>query len=316
MCAATPDYQRLDDTHAALAALALRQHAVFRPDHLEAIGISRSAAAQRVAAGRLFRVYHAVYSFVPANLLSIEGRYLAAVFACGPSAVLSHRSGAALHGLRPSRQARIEVTVVGSGTRCHPGIQVHRSRTLDSARDVVEVRGIPVTSVARTLLDLAEVITPRGVTRALDQAEILRCLDVVAIRDQLKRNHGRHGAPVLAELIQCHHGADTLTASELEERVLALIRRANLPAPEVNAMIALPEGEPIYGDFVWRAQRLIVETDGRASHGTAQAFEGDRTRDQRALLGGWRVVRFTWRQVVEDPARVAATIAALLSPAG
>ena len=301
-----------------LLAIGLDQHAIVSLDDCLRAGIARATIQKWARAQELFRLHQGIYSLVPPKLLTRKGHYLAAVLACGPSAALSYRAAAALGALRNGGRRPIEVTVIGSGTRVHAGVQVHRSRTLDAARDVVRIDNIPVTSVARTLLDLCEVLPPRAVERALHQADVLQVLDLAAINDQLARNRGRHRAHVLAELIERHHGADTLTANESEERVLAIIRTAELPRPEVNALIALPEGEPIYGDFVWPAQRLIVETDGRASHATGQAFEGDRVRDQRALLAGWRVVRFTWRQVVQDPARVAATIAALLdgSPAG
>ena len=293
--------------------LGARQHAVFTPAQLAAIGIKRDTSRQRVRAGRLFRVHQGVYSLVPAALLSQSGRFLAAVFACGPTAVLSHRSAAALLDLRATDRRRIDVTVTTSGTRTHPGIDVHRSRTL-APEDITTINGIAVTTVARTLLDLAEVIPRRGVERAFDQAEASGRLDANAIEDQLARNHGRHRAHILKAILERAHPGHTVTASNLEEAFLALMRRTRLPEPECNALIVLPDGgEPIHGDFVWREQRLIVETDSRRHHFTTGSFEGDRKRDQRCLLAGWRVVRVTWRQVVREPARIAELIATLLA---
>lgn len=286
---------------------------MFTPAQLEAIGIKRDASRQRVRAERLFRVHQGVYSLVPADLLSRNGHFLAAVFACGPTAVLSHRSAAALLELRHTARVKIDVTVTTTGTRTHAGVDVHRSRTLTPA-DVTSVAGIPVTTVARTLLDLAEVIPPRGVERAFDQAEASGRLDAGAIQDQLARNRGRRRAHVLKAILERAHPGHTLTASGLEETFLALMRRSGLPEPECNALIVLPDGgEPIHGDFVWREQRLIVETDGRRHHFTTGSFEGDRERDQRCVLARWRVVRITWRQVTREPTRIADLIRQLLA---
>lgn len=290
-----------------------RQHGVAGLDQITALGISASAVYQRAACGRLLRVHRAVYSLVPPTLLSRDGRYLAAVLACGPGAVLSHRSAADLLALRATSRTRIEVTVPGRARRAHAGVQVHRS-TLRADQDVTVVRGIPVTTVSRTLLDLAHVVRPRELERAVDQAEITHRLNQTALDDQLRRNNGRPGAPRLRALIEREYGPPALTRSELEERFLALCRHRRLPAPEVNALVALPDGgPPLRVDFLWRAQRLVVETDGRETHGTAFAFEDDRRRDQRATLAGWRVVRVTWGQVTDEPDVVARLVADLLA---
>lgn len=176
---------------------------------------------------------------------------------------------------------------------------------------MTRVEGIPCTSLARTLLDLADVVSQRELERACDQAEVLQLFDLHALEDVLERARGRRGVRALRAALTGQATATTLTRSELEEGLLELCRAARLPAPQLNAWIAL-DGGGLEADFLWREQRLIVETDGRQVHTTSQAFERDRRRDQRLVLAGWRVVRFTWRQVVREPAIVEATIRALL----
>jgi very-short-patch-repair endonuclease len=235
---------------------------------------------------------------------------LAATIACGRGAVLSHRSAAELLGLRASSRSEVDVTSPRRSGRGHAGIDVHSGATLAPV-DMRTVAGIPCTSLARTLLDLAEVVNRRELERACDQAEVLRLFDLYALEDVLERAHGRRGAAALRAVLAEQSTATALTRSELEERFLALCRAAVLPAPHVNAWIAL-DGGGLEADFLWRQQRLIVETDGGHVHRTSRAFERDRRRDQRLVLAGWRVVRFTWRQVVDEPAVVDATIRALL----
>jgi len=289
--------------------LASRQHGVVTLSQLADLGLKRSAARARVAQGRLHRIHQGVF-VVGHPLLSIEGRWLAAVLACGPGAVLSHRAAAALHGLRPSSRTAIDVTAPRRTGRARTGIEVHRGDTLQAA-DRTVVRGIPCTSVARTLLDLAEVTNRRGVERACDQAEVLRLLNVRAVEDVLHRAPGRRGATALAAVMAAHRIGETVTRNELEERVLRICDAAALPRPEVNVMLATADGYPEV-DFLWRECGLIAETDGYGSHGTRWAFERDRARDRALTVAGFRVVRFTWRQVTNGPGEVAATLRALL----
>ena len=234
---------------------------------------------------------------------------MVAVLTCGPGAVLSHRSAAHHLGLLPTARAKIDITVPRAGGRAIAGIDAHRSPLRRS--DVTYHHGIPVTTVARTLLDLADVVNRRQVERAIDRAEQLRPLDMKALEEQLARSNGRTGAPLLRAVLEQHRPGSTLTRSELEELFLAICRRAQLPQPEVNYEIALGTTH-VQADFAWPDHGLIVETDGYATHGTRQAFEDDRQRDQRLAVAGWRVVRFTWRQIEAAPHEVAATLKALL----
>jgi hypothetical protein len=314
----TGTYGRLDGQRAvndALAAIAHKQHGVVALPQLVRLGLSASAVHKRAASGRLHRIHRSVYALVPRELLSRSGSFMAAVLACGPGAVLSHRSAAALHELRATDRAAIDVTVPGRTCRKHSGIDLHRSRTL-TPEDTTEVDRIPCTTVARTQLDLADVVNRRALERAYDQAEILERFDLRALHDQLARNGGRRALAVVRAILDEHYSGTTATWSELEERFLALIRSAGAPTPEVNAWVAPDDGEPaIRVDFIWRASGLIVETDGRRFHNTRRAFETDRRRDQRLTLAGWRVVRVTWGQLTREPERVAELMIALLAGA-
>ena len=228
---------------------------------------------------------------------------MAAVLACGEGAVLSHRSAAHLLGLRSSSRDRIEVLVEGSAPRGKSGIQVHRTAHLP-VEDIVKRDGIPCTSVARSLLDLAEVVNARQLARAVDEAERLRLFDRTAVDHALERRKGRKGASRLLAAVQTYE--DTGTRSELERRFAELSRQAGLPRPQANVLV-----EGLEVDFAWPDRRLIVETDGHAYHHTRRAFEEDRRRDQLLAAKGWRVVRFTWRQIAGEAERVEQTLRAL-----
>ena len=298
----------------AIAQIAERQHGVVSLLQLPALGLGSRAVRDRVAAGRLHRVHRGVYA-VGHPRLTISGRWMAAVLACGPGAVLSHRDAAALWDIRKSGRAAIDVTTPRRGGRSLSGIDVHRTRRL-LPQDATNVDGIPCTTVARTLLDLAEVVNRRQVERACDQADLERLLDATALDAVLSRAQGRRGSPVLRAILDGHAIGQTVTRSEMEERFLAVCDRAGLPRPEVNVWIALPHGGHAQADFLWREHRLIVETDGRAAQGTRRAFEHDRRRDQRLMLAGWRVIRVTWRQLTQESEELARILQALLAATG
>ena len=300
---------------AAISELSLAQHAVFGLDQLVELGLSPSAVRSRAAAGRLHRIHKTVYSLVPKPLLKREGLYMAAVLACGPGAVLSHRSAAVLHQLRDWGYTLIEVTVPGRSGRTHPGVAVHRSTTLTEA-DTTVVDGIPVTSLERTLLDLAEIVDQRQLERAFDQAEIVEGLDLNKINDQLARNATRPGAKKVRHVLENHYIGSTPTENDFEEALLTLTRALGLPDPEVQFWIDPGDGGPqIRADFAWPEQRIVVETDGEKAHGTRQAFQRDRRRDQRLIAAGWTVIRTTWRQLKQRPHELRPVLLKLLGPA-
>jgi very-short-patch-repair endonuclease/predicted transcriptional regulator of viral defense system len=304
------DYVHEPPREAATARLAERQHGVVDVCQLTALGLGRAAVARRAAEGRLHRVHRGVYA-VGHGRLTREGRWMAAVLAYGPKAVLSHRSAGALWGLRSDGRAKTDVSLPSRSARSRPGIDVHRSGTLTLA-DCTTQDGIPCTTLARTLLDLAEVVDHRGLERAIEQAEVLRLFDLRAVEDVLERANGRHGAAALRAVLA---GLEepALTDTELEERFLMLCRAASLPSPEVNEWLDIDDLPAVKADFLWRRQRLVIETDGWESHGTRQAFERDRRRDERLKLAGYDLLRFTRRRIVADPSGVTRTVAQLLA---
>ncbi len=292
-----------------LAALAARQYGVFALWQALAAGVSRQAVQRRFALGRLHRVHAGVYALGhPA--LTREGRWMAAVLACGPAAVLSHRDAAALHGFHASAATRFDVTVPGRSHRRHPGIAVHRPRVLPE--DEITARaGIPVTTPERTLLDLAEVLAGRPLERACDQAEAARAVDWARVDELLTRHPGRLGARRLRRLLRDHPVGEDRARSELERRVASLCGRHRLPRPEVNAAV-----EGLEVDLAWPDARVIVEVDGFAWHRTRRAFEDDRARDTRLAAAGWRVLRVTHRRLEEDARTFAAELGAVLTGTG
>jgi very-short-patch-repair endonuclease len=238
---------------------------------------------------------------------------MAAVLACGLRAALSHRSGAGLRGLRPDNRHRADVSLPGRSARSRPGIEVHASVTL-TAEDITIVDGIPCTSVARTLVDLGDVVPRRAVEKAVEQAEILQLFDLREVERAIERAGPRRGAGILLSVLEELSGP-TLTASELEEAFLALCRNAGLRTPEVNVWMTLGDGSAIKVDFLWRRERLVVETDGHPFHRTRQSRERDTRRDVLLRLEGFEPVRFTGRQVVLEKEWVTRTLLTLASRA-
>ena len=237
---------------------------------------------------------------------------MAAALACGPGAVVSHRTAAVLHGLMEYNGAKTDVTVPGRNSRRRGNLIVHSSTNLTPA-DVTREDNIPCTTVARTLLDLADVVERRRLERALDQAEIMGVFDLGAIEDQLDRNCKRPAARKVRAILNEHYIGSTPTENELAESFLALCDRAGVRRPEVQQWITLPDGgDPIRADFLWREERIVVETDGGRVHGTAQARQRDPRRDQRLTVCGWRPIRAPSRQVFYRPAELEATLAALV----
>jgi very-short-patch-repair endonuclease len=290
--------------------LAERQHGLVTLPQLQSHGLGKAAVAKRAKDGRLHRVHRGVYA-VGRPHLTTHGHWMAAVLAYGPQAVLSHRSAAGLLGIRRDGRANIDVSLPSPSARSRPGTEVHRSTTLQAA-DITTVDRIPCTMLARTLVDLGDVVDRRAVERAVDQAEVLRLFDLRAVEEALTRAGPRRGVGVLRAVLEDLE-EPTLTTRELEERFLALCRKATLPSPAVNAWISLDHGVTYKADFLWQAERLVVETDSRGFHGHRAAFEHDRLRDQRLTLAGFTVLRFTWRQVTREPGRVAQTVARLLT---
>jgi hypothetical protein len=281
----------------AIAALAARQYGVISVLQLRALGLDRYWVRRRVQGGLLHHLYRGVYS-VGLPHVTGPGRYLAAVMACGPDAVLSHRCAADLWGLRPN-SSRLEVT--GPTNRPGPpGIQVHSTRML-APQDFTIHDAIPVTSVARTLLDLSGVVRPQELAKAIDRAERLRLFDLTSVNDVLERANGRRGARALGRAIAAYESSTQ--KSELERRFKGLIETAtDIPTPTFNAAV---EGEKATHevDAFWPQQRLAVQLDGFEFHRTRRDRERDADSDADLELAGNRVMRLTWDDVAVNGER-------------
>jgi predicted transcriptional regulator of viral defense system len=287
--------------------LAARQWGVVSTVQLHALGLGRGAIHKAVRAGRVHRVHHGVYALGHAAL-RVEGRRLAAVLACGPGAVLSHRTAAAHWGLLKSDQTRIDVTAL-RGRHGAPGIRLHRSRCL-GAQDTTSHQGIPTTTVHRTLLDLAATARSTELERALAQAERLRLYDHRAITNLLARANGHRGTAILTRATTREA---KWTRNEWEAAFLKLLRQAGLPEPLTNEAFHAPGHGHCEPDYHWPAQRVIVELDGFETHGTRAAFRADRAKDAALTAAGYRVLRFTRD---DDPVLAIDRLRALLPSAG
>lgn len=292
-----------------IAELAGRQHGVVARRQLRNLGVGVDAIANRVRRGRLHPLHRGTYA-VGHAVVSADGRLMAAALAVGERAVVSHASAADLWALRPTSRQDVDVTTPQAG-HPRPGIRVHRSVSL-VPEELAAVRGIPCTAVPRTLIDLGETAPRRAVEQALDRAEALRVFDLREVEAALERHRRRRGAATLRAVLDSHAVGTTIARSELEERFFHLCRDAGLPLPELNMPLALADGEIATVDALWRRERVVVETDGRASHGTAAAFERDRWRDAQLQRAGYAVVRLTWRRVVHEAPAVARTLGEIL----
>ena len=287
------------------AWVAGRQLALITTPQLRASGLQHDAIGTRRRKGLLHRVHHGVYLFGTSTFLP-GARELAAVLACGESGCVSHESAAALWGLIAHHDGDVHITIAGSSRRRREGIQIHRMGALDPD-DVRELRGIPVVSPARALLDYAPIAAPAALERSIAEAYALRLTTERELSRMVARNPHRPGVGVLRAELAREQGP-RWTRREGERQVKELIRRADLPPPLTNVVVAGYEA-----DFFWPQQRLVVEFDGYQFHGHRRAFERDRRRDAAHVLAGYRVIRITWRQLTEEPLRVAAILAAALS---
>ena len=272
---------------------------------LLAAGIGRSAIARRLRSGRLHVVYRDVYlhgrpGFEPFGLTT------AAVLHFHPRAIVSHRTAAALWGLLDSQDAEkpVKLTLIARGAHPRRGLKVHRVATLPAA-DLRRHRGLPVSSPARTLVDLAGCLSTLELENALAVCRNRNLARDGQIRAALERAPWRAGAASLRALLDAETVART--RSRAERRLISLLGAADLPEPIANAIVC---GHEV--DLHWPAQRLIVEFDGWETHRTRAAFETDRRRDQRLIAAGYRVIRITWWQLVNEPYAVIARLAAAL----
>jgi hypothetical protein len=301
-----------NDPDRAVAAIADRQWGVVKRRQLAASGLSRTAIADRVARKRLRVMYRGVYALGHARLRR-EGEWLAAAWASGERAVLSHWDAAAHLGLMPLHGRLIHVTTPVRSGRIpdRRRIKLHRVGTL-RAWECALIEEIPTTTVARTLLDLAPELRPRAMEDAIAQANRLDLFDLVAVRRCLDEHPRQHGAPALRRLLEALEGVGTADVrSILEILVLQLCDDHGLPQPIANATV-----EKFLVDFFWPTKRLIVEADSYTYHSMPGAFERDRERDQHLTLAGYTVVRFTHAQVTRQPTLVRHRLRRLLGDPG
>jgi very-short-patch-repair endonuclease len=286
-----------------IARLATRQHGAVAVWQLTALGISTSGINRRLADGRLWRVHRGVYAV---GELDRRGHWMAAVLACGEGALLSHRDAAALWDLRQTNRSAVDVTIARTRRRRRPQITVHGTAEIH-ADDRAEVDGIPVTSVARTLLDLAEVVSTDHLRRAYEAAERHGLLDMHAVHELVARSNGRRGVSSLLALLDYDPAIAVESKSDLESRFLDLVREAGLPLPQLNVLV-----EGFLVDVYWPKARLVVELQSWEHHGHRQAFERDNERLARLQVAGYSMLPLTYRQLCDHPAWVIRSIAGLL----
>ena len=229
---------------------------------------------------------------------------MAAVLAVGPDAVLSHRPAAARWGIRPGASGPVDVSVPRK-LRSTKNVRVHEANLL--ADEVTVLEGIPVTTVSRTLFDLASVASPHETRRAMHEAEFLRLADALSLDDLVGRHRGERGTKTIRTILVDGRIGDSITRSELEDRFLAFLDARGLPRPEVNVLV-----QGIEVDCLWREQRVVVELDGHASHTTRATFESDRARDRMLVVAGHSVVRVTWRHLHQEADSLDEDLRALL----
>jgi very-short-patch-repair endonuclease len=263
---------------------------------LIAFGLDSDTIKYRLGVGRLHLLHRGVYA-VGHRPPSPLAKAMAAVLACGPGAVLSHRSAASLWGIRKVWGSPVEVTAPND--RRHPGIRVrHSCRAATTTR-----HGIPTTTPAQTLLDLADVLDDKALARAVNEAYVLRLTTPRQLAALLIRSPGRRTTRLTP-----HTNAANPTRSHLEDDFMRFVKRHRLPTPEVNQRIA---GHEV--DFVWRPCNLVAELDGYEFHSSKGAFESDRERDADLLTEGFRTIRITQARLKRNAAREAKRLRELLS---
>lgn len=298
-----PASVRRADADAAINALAARQHGMVTRRQLLRAGLSDDVVDARIGRGQLTRVYRGVFQVGP--IVAPRAPEMAACLACGGAAFVGHRSAAVLWQLLPpDPQARKVDIVMRRGIRRHPAIRIRRAGSLRDT-EVTRLDGLPVTTPARTIVDLAASASPRDLERALAEALARRRTTRGELQKMLAHARGRRGTAALRAWLE--ERGPALTRSEAEERFLALVRRAQLPEPELNVRVA---GFEV--DFLWRSEQLVAEVDGFAFHADAAAFENDRRRDLALTSTGLRVVRITWQQLMNEPEAVLVRLAQAL----
>jgi hypothetical protein len=296
---------------AEISAVAGQQEGVIGLEQLEELGLGQRGTRHRVASGRLHLLFPGVYS-VGHPTVSPDGRRIGAVLACGEGAVLCRRSAAAAWGLLAGDGKRFDVVAPGrSGGRVGDQVQIDLRRTRRlPPEDVTELRGIPITAVGRTLLDLAGCVGARVLQRAVHEAEVARLLDVDAVLATMDRNPGRRGTRALRRALGV--SVPDPVNDAFAAAFLALCAGHGLPTPRLG--VHVDGGDRLYEvDALFWRERLIVELDGRQVHGTARNFQTDRRRDSILAAQDFQTLRYTWERIREEPAVIAAELRRVLA---
>jgi very-short-patch-repair endonuclease len=280
-------------------AIVRRQHGVITRAQLLELGYTAVAIRHRVRTGRLHPLWPGVYG-VGRPDVTREGRWLAAVLSCGRGAALSHWDAGILWRVRKEIPGPIHVSVPAPADPRREGVVLHRRTGFETTIRA----GIPVTTAACTLVDLAGYLNSKQLEAAVNQADKHDAIDPEALRRAIEGMAGRRGVAALRRMLD--RRAFTLTDSELERRFLPIARRAGLTQPETGVLL---NGFTV--DFYWPDLGLVVETDGLRYHRTAAEQSRDRLRDQAHTAAGLTQLRFTHAQVVFDPAHVESTLAAV-----
>jgi very-short-patch-repair endonuclease len=285
----------------ALWALVERQHGVVSRAQLLELGVSGKAIAHRLRNGRLHRVIRGVYA-VGRPELTRHGRWMAAVLACGPGAVLSHGSAAALWQIRPEWRREIEITVPRGSRRTHSGIRVRRRNLAPG--DITTVQGIPVTTPVRTLVDVAGFLSRDPLEAAINEADKLDLVNPVKLREALDGMPHQPGAPHLRKTLD--RRTFVMSDSTLERYFRPIARRAGL-----RGLLTQQRVNGFKVDFYSPELGIVVETDGLRYHRTPAEQARDHIRDQTHAAAGLIPLRFTHEQVRYDPGYVERTLAAV-----
>lgn len=295
----------------AVEALASRQHGVVSRAQLLILGVGQDTADRWIASGRLVVVHRGVFA-VGHRLLTAEGRWMAAVLAGGKETVLSHVSAADLWDLTGLARPHAHV-ISANKRRSRPGITFHRIQL--PADEISEREGIPVTTAARTIFDLAAMTSRARVAQAMSRAEHRLLSDSPSLIELLERYPGRRGSKNVKSILAENRLGVDISDHELETRFLEFIDERDLPRPQVNAPLSAG-GQSFIVDCFWRRAGLVVELDSRAYHADWQSAERDRARDLALVAAGLRVVRVTWHTLHFDPDRLEAQIRDVLYARG
>jgi very-short-patch-repair endonuclease len=294
-----------------IGELANRQHGVVARDQLLRLGFEPGAIGRRKRAGRLHLLHPGVYS-VGHRVLSRQGLWMAAVLASGPEALLGHQTAAALWGIRGYSGVAIDVTAPRKSTSTK---RIRRHFSLVPADEMTVEEGIPVTSVHRTIFDLAASVSVDEVVAMIKEAEYLNRWDRLSLPHLLERYPGKRGSrKVRFALQRLKEEPPGRKRSRLEERFAPFLRGHSLPLPRFNDWILLgPKRFKV--DCHWPHLHLIVELDGWEGHSSRSAFQDDRSRDRALHAAGFSVVHLTWNQLDDEPTEVAVDLRKLLAEA-